>query len=137
MIFIPIAVSLWYCMGELHSKFIKYVVGIPIAIISIICGHSYLTGLALVISYIVATQFGYGENNWLTKLLGNRGAITFCGMAMGLASWPILGFNAVFQASIAGGAWLILAILDDGDKLKEPWIGLLRGLSATICLIGG
>ena len=135
MIFIPVVASLWYCAGELWSKFIKYSLGVPIAVISVICGHTYLTGLAIVISYFIATQFGYGENNWLTKLLGNKGAITFCGFALGLASWPILGFFALLQALLSAGVWYWLSTKD--GVIDEPWVGLIRGLSGTILMIGG
>ena len=134
MIFVPIVCALWYCAGELWSKFIKYCVGIPIAAIYLLTGHNWVTAILIIVSYFIATQFGYGENNWLTKLVGNRIAITICGGLLGLASWPILGFFALLQALLSAGAWFYLSVLDDSDKLKEPFIGLLRGFIATSLL---
>ena len=86
-------------------------------------------------SYALATQVGYGDNNWLTKLVGKGWAIIITGVCLGLASWPILGFFAILQAILSGGAWLILHALDDSDIIKEPLLGYLRGAIATICLI--
>jgi hypothetical protein len=135
MILVPIVCALWYCAGELWSKFIKYCVGIPIAGIALLTGHGWLTAIFIIASYAIATQFGYGENNWLTKLLGNRGAITFCGLAIGLASWPVLGFFAILQALLSAGAWCYLSILDDNGTIKEPFVGLIRGFSAAVLLV--
>lgn len=129
---IPIIASLWYCAGELWSKFIKYIIGIPIAAIAIWHGHSWLTGLYLIVSYAIATQFGYGENNWLTKLVGNRWAITICGFLLGLASAPILLYWSVVQAIIGGAVWYWLSTKD--GVINEPWVGLIRGASCTILM---
>lgn len=135
MIFIPLVASIWYCLGEIYSKFIKYIIGIPIAGIAMICGHSWLTGLYIIASYAIATQFGYGENNWLTKLVGNRWAITICGGLLGLASMPLLGYYSLLQALISAGVWYWLSTKD--GIINEPYLGLIRGGSATLLLIWG
>lgn len=121
-----------YVKGECETKWLgksnknwKYATGIPIAVLS-------LNPIPLV-SYLIATSFGYGENNWLTKLLTPIGSIIFCGVALGLASFPVLGFWAILQGLISGATWYYLNKKD--GVINEPWVAILRALGATCLLV--
>jgi len=126
--------TVMYWAGEIYKKELKYAMGIPIGILGAIVAHSWFPLIA-VISYFIATEFGYGDNNPLTKLLGKRGAITFCGIVLGIASFPIIGYWCILQGLIGGVAFYYISVLDDADKLKEPWVAICRGLCGTILLI--
>ena len=122
-----------YTCGEIYKKELKYICGIPMGILGCVVMHSPIPLLAI-LSYFIATEFGYGENNWLTKLLGNLGAITFCGVAFGLASIPILGLWGLLQGLLSGGVWYYLAKKD--GVINEPWVGIFRSLLGCILTIG-
>ena len=126
--------TLFYTLGEIYSKFLKYIMGIPMGLVYGLFTHNWVTAGLIAISYAIATQFGYGENNWLTKLVGNKWAITICGGLLGLAGYPILGFFALLQALLSAVVWNWLSTKD--GVINEPWVGIIRGLSATILLIG-
>ena len=124
-----------YAYGEIKGKEFKYAMGVPIGILGCVVMHSFIP-LFCILSYYIGANFGYGDNNPLTKWLGKRGAITFCGAMVGLASMPILGFFAILQALFSAMAWYLLSIADDAGKIKEPYVGIIRGLTATIFLLG-
>ena len=106
---------------------------IPIGIVGAIISNSDLP-LLCIISYLIATELGYGDNNWLTKLVGKKWAIIIVGTALGLASFPIIGWYCLLQGFISGLNFGILHQLDDADIIKEPWIAILRGFVGTIGL---
>ena len=123
-----------YTCGELFNKNLKYITGIPIALFGCVILHS-LWPLIAIITYFIATEFGYGDNNPLTHLLGKRGAITFCGAAFGLASYPLLGIWCIFQGVVGAIAWWWIAEFDDRDIIKEPFVGIGRSLMGLILLM--
>ena len=123
-----------YTCGELYKKELKYIMGAFIAPLGALLLHSWIPLLCWV-TYFIACEFGYGDNNPLTKLLGKKGAITFCGAAVGLAAYPIIGLWSLLGALLSGSIWLWLSYQDDADKIKEPWVGIIRGLSGTMLLL--
>ena len=130
-----------YVKGETATKWLgqsnklfKTFMGVPIGLIYGLITHSWLLALLPMVSYAIMTQFGYGDNNWLTKLVGKKWAITIVGACLGLASLPIIGVYCLIQALISGVAFHIISEFDDADKVKEPYIAILRGLFGTICL---
>jgi hypothetical protein len=123
-----------YTCGELYKKELKYIMGLFIAPLGALLLHSWIP-LWCWLTYFIACEFGYGDNNPLTKLLGKRGAITFCGGAVGLAAAPILGYWCILGGIISAGAWYILSWADDADFIKEPWIGIIRGFTGTMLLL--
>ena len=125
--------TLMYTAGELYDKNLKYMMGIPISILACILYHS-IWPLFCVLTYFIATEFGYGDTNPLTLLLGKRGAITFCGAALGLASFPIIGLWSILGMIISATAFYVISVLDDKNIVKEPFVGLGRGLFGTIML---
>ena len=133
ILLIIIAVSM-YTLGEIHSKFLKYIMGIPMGIVYGLFTGNWIGACLIAGSYAIATQFGYGENNWLTKLLSPIGSIIFCGVALGLASMPLIGFWSLLAGLISGGVWYYLEKKD--GVINEPWVGILRSLSATILIMG-
>jgi hypothetical protein len=124
-----------YTCGELYKKELKYIMGLFIAPLGALLLHSWIPLLCW-ITYFIACEFGYGDDNPLTKLLGKKGAITFCGTMVGFASFPIMGLWCLYAGLLSGGVWLWLSYQDDAGKIKEPWVGIIRGLSGTICLLG-
>jgi hypothetical protein len=130
-ILVLIAVLL-YIKGECETKLLgkpnkiyKMTLGIPLGILS-----GLIVWIMGVITYIIAGSMGYGENNWLTKLIGEKWAITLCGVLLGLASFPIIGSWAILQAIISGATWYYLRTQE--GKINEPWVAIYRSLSATI-----
>lgn len=133
-ILMVVAGTTMYACGELYNKVLKYLMGIPIAMIAVVFFKS-LSPAWCILTYLIACEFGYGDNNPLTHLLGKRGAITFCGVALGLASFPITGLYCLLGGVISGVSFYGLAVLDDKDILKEPFIGIFRGLAGSILLL--
>ena len=133
LLMVVLGTSMYLC-GELYNKNLKYLMGIPIAMIGCVLHQSLLPGICI-LSYLIATEFGYGDNNWLTLLLGKRGAITFCGTMLGLASFPLIGLWCLLGAVISGVGFYVIAVLDDKDIVKEPFVGIGRGLVGTILLL--
>lgn len=124
----------FYYLGSNINKEFKWIMGIPIGLLGCLYLHAWYP-LLCVISYYVATQFGYGENNWLTKLVGKNWAVIIVGTLLGLASFPMLWWFAVVQGIISGWGFGFIHVLDDNDKIKEPYVSLLRGLVGTICFL--
>ena len=123
-----------YYYGEIYNKNFKYCLGIPISLLGVLYFHT-LWPLLAILTYLGATELGYGDNNPLTKLVGKKWAIIIVGTALGLASYPIIGWACILGGFISGWAFGFLHVLDDADKIKEPWIAILRGLMGTICLL--
>jgi hypothetical protein len=122
---------LMYWIGETKRKEFKYAMGIPIGI----CGAAALKSwvpLLCVVTYFLATWvFGYGDNNRWTKWIGKRWAITLTGIALGLASAPILHYWSMLAGLVSGGVFYYV----DKKQLQEPWVAILRGAAGTICLM--
>jgi hypothetical protein len=117
----------FYTYGELKNKAGKFFMGVPIALLSG-CYWAVLT-------FFIACQLGYGDNNPLTKLVGKRWAIVIHGTAVGLASFPIVGWWAILGGIVSGLGFYVIAELDDNDLVKEPWVAIWRGIVGLIILI--
>ena len=122
-----------YTLGEIKNKNYKYICGLPMMLGCLLTPMSWIP-LLCGLTYFIATEFGYGENNWLTKLLSPIGSIIFCGVALGLASFPLIGYWAILAGLMSGGMWYYLNKKD--GIINEPWVGILRSLSATILIMG-
>lgn len=92
-----------------------------------------LWSLTCIVTYYVATAvFKYGEKSWL-NFLGEYGKFFVCGLALGAAPWALLGLKwGILQALIGGIGFVIIKILDDKGKVKNPWVERLRGFIAAI-----
>jgi hypothetical protein len=106
--------------------------GIPIGLVWGIYNLSFIAFILPIITYFIATQFGYGVDNWLTKLVGKMNAIIICGILLGLASFPIIGYWAILQAIISGLTFWYLE--KKTGIIDEPYVAILRGLLGT-CLL--
>ncbi len=131
----------FYVKGETDTKLLgktkkewKYAMGIPIAFFGTLAHWSFIPLLALV-TYFIACEIGYGDNNLLTKLVGKRWAIIIHGTAVGLASFPLIGFWAIPAAIISGAGFDFIRIQDDIGKIKEPFVAIARGVAGTIFLL--
>lgn len=125
-------------MGKSNKQF-KYWMGVPIALLGC-CMQPFhiinLLALLCIPTYWLACNAGYGEDNWITKLIGKTGAIVFHGTLVGLASYPLLGLWCMLSGILSGvGFWAIYQGDTDG-KIKEPEVALLRGAVGTIFLLG-
>jgi hypothetical protein len=110
------------------NKWYKTMMGVPITL-CLVWFNAW--ALLCMITYFVALQFGYGQNNWLTKLVGDKGAVTICGFLMGVASFPVIGYWAILQGLISGETFLLLDLME----VNEPNVAITRGLAGTICYI--
>lgn len=134
-----ISATLVYLKGETDSflgkpnKWIKTLMGIPIGLLYMAFYHLWIQGALVMLTYFIALQFGYGDNNWTVKLFGKRGAVTFCGCLMGLASAPILLWWAILATILSGLTFYELDALN--AEIKEPWVAILRGIGGTVCYL--
>jgi hypothetical protein len=108
--------------------------GVPIALLGALAHWSVIPFLAF-LTYFIACELGYGDNNPLTKMVGKRWAIVIHGAAVGLASFPLIGFWAILAAVISGVGFDVIHTQDDAGKIKEPFVAIARGVIGTICLI--
>ena len=119
--FIPIISSVLYRLGgsEHGNKWYRWLLGIPIAIIT----HNWL----FVITYYIATAvFVYGDNSWVSKLVGRKGARILHGIAFGLASlqplfamWTVVIFYILFEMA-------------ENNVIDNAWAERLRGFFGTL-----
>jgi len=135
--------SIMYIKGETDTKWLgksnkqfKYWMGVPISLLGCVVLRSFWPLLSIP-TYWLACNSGYGENNWITKLIGKANAITLHGTLVGLASYPIIGVWCVLASAISGLAFSIIYKLDEEGKIKEPKVAILRGLAGTIMLLKG
>lgn len=126
--------TMFYWAGEIHNKWFKYLMGIPVALSFV---WKTPEAMMCILTYFVACQLGYGDNNPMTKIFGKRAAIVIHGTAVGLASFPILGMYALIQGIVSGCAFYAIAEFDDAGQLHEPYIAIFRGLFGTCLLMGG
>jgi hypothetical protein len=132
--FLVLLAILLYVKGECNTKWLgepdkiyKTTLGIPLGILSGV--QVWIMGI---ITYVIAGSMGYGVNNWLTKLVGEKWAITLCGVLLGLASFPIIGSWAILQAIISGATWYYIRTQE--GKINEPFVAIWRALSAIILI---
>jgi hypothetical protein len=140
-ILIVVLATLLYVKGQCETKWLgkphknwKLTLGIPVGILGSIVVGSFIPLLCLG-TYAIAGSMGYGDNNWLTKLVGKRNAITICGALLGLASIPLLGFLGVIQGIVAAAAFYYIAELDDSGIIKEPFVAIGRASLSTILIL--
>ena len=133
-----ILATLIYVKGECGTKWLgksnknwKLATGIPIGLLGMFFNPFAVLAC---LTYLIACSFGYGDNNWLTKLIGKIGAITFCGVVFGLASFPVIGFWAILQGVLGGATFYWLE--KKNGIINEPWVAILRTIGSTILLIG-
>ena len=127
MILIPFAAGLFYWLGGQVNKWFRWGMGLPIALIGFLTGHSWVSFMAIPAYWFATSAFPYGEKSWL-NFLGEYGKFFVVGLALGacsfiLLSWPL----AVLQTLLSGISFLVMKYLDDKDILKNPWQELLRG----------
>jgi hypothetical protein len=92
----------------------------------------------LIPTYWLACYAGYGENNWITKLIGKTNAVTLHGTLVGLASIPFLGlWWGLFASVVSGLSFYLIYREDTKGAMVEPKIALLRGIAGTITLLLG
>jgi len=130
-----------YVKGECNTKWLgksnknwKMALGIPLCLLPLFGGHYWLS-LMTIGTYVIAGSMGYGQSNWFTKLVGERNAIIGCGALLGLASFPIIGWLSILAGILSCYVWYY--IWKKARIINEPWVAILRSLSATVLLIGG
>ena len=123
-----------YTIGQLHNKVFKYLMGVPIALLGMAFLGPWMPLLAI-LTYFIACEVGYGDNNPLTRIVGKRWAIVIHGRLVGLAALPIIGIWCVLSGVVSGITFWFIAELDDSEIVKEPWVAILRGIAGTICLL--
>jgi hypothetical protein len=125
--------GLFYTFGELFKKELKYAMGVLPAIIGAFYYHSWFI-LWAALTYFIACEIGYGENNPLTKIVGKRAAITIHGTAVGLASYPFVGLWCILGGIISGVGFFVIAKYDDDGKIVEPFVAIGRSIVGLIIL---
>lgn len=120
-----------YIIGQLWRKEFKYAMGVPIGLLLALKSGT-MTPLWLILTYFIACEIGYGDNNPLTHIVGKRNAITIHGIACGLACFPVLGVLAILAGLIAGISFWVIAKYDDEEVIKEPYVAILRGITIML-----
>jgi hypothetical protein len=123
-----------YILGQLKNKNFKYAMGIPIALFGMIAQWSFFPAWCA-LSYFIACEIGYGEHNPLTLLVGKRWAITIHGAAVGLASYPLIGFWCILAGITSGAIFFVISLWDDAGWFKEPFVAIGRSIIGTIFLL--
>ena len=125
----------FYTFGELKNKWGKYAMGVPIGIVYAVTIQSWLPLTCWLTYFLASWALPYGEKSPITKLVGNRLAITIHGVGIGLASFPIVAYFAILGGIIGGVSFYILSVLDDKEVVKEPWLAILRPLIGLSVLL--
>ena len=127
--------TLFYIKGETKTRWLgdsnknwKYAMGIPIGLIG-----CFITPWALLCipTYFIACESGYGDNNWITKLIGKTPAIVLHGTLVGLASLPLTHAFAFLAGILSGTIFYLL----EKYKVNEPYCAILRGIGGSMLLI--
>uniref|UniRef100_A0A6M3JED4 Phosphatidate cytidylyltransferase n=1 Tax=viral metagenome TaxID=1070528 RepID=A0A6M3JED4_9ZZZZ len=144
MIIIPIISGLLNRAGgtdqwkwsKLVQKWWRWLMGIPIGILACISLHTY-TPLFCILTYFLATNCsGYGENHIFRKWFGRDATFLIYGFLFGLASLPVLGWQAITQAIIGSASFYFLMIWSNdgyfGHKLRHCYVEMIFGFLGTI-----
>lgn len=122
MFFIPFISSILYLAGGQYNKWFRWLMGVPIAIIL----HNWMF---IITYYIAGAVFVYGDNSWVSKLVGRKGARIIHGLAFGLASlqpifaiWTTITFYILFE-------------LAEHDVIDNKYSELGRGFLGTIMYV--
>jgi hypothetical protein len=118
--FIPfISAWLYWEDGKDHGiNYARHLIGVPIAII--------LWDWRYAASYALAGFIVYGDNSWVAKLVGRKGARIAHGAAFGIASldpWYAFWTTAIF--------WIIFELAEN-DVIQNPDAELSRGFLGTL-----
>jgi len=118
---IPMVSAAMYRLGgsEHGNKWFRWLMGVPIALIT--------RNPWYVLTYYLATAvFVYGDDSWVAKIVGRKGARVVHGVAFGLASlhplywlWTAVIFYLIFELADRG-------VMD--NKYAEAYRGLLGTL---------
>ena len=123
-ILIPLISGLLYMTGGQWWKPARWLMGIPISLIT----HNWL----YIVTYYVATAvFVYGDNSWVSKLVGRKGARIVHGIVFGLASlhyiyalWTAVAFYIIFEIA-------------ENNLIDNKYAEFLRGSLGTLVLCWG
>ena len=141
---IPIISSLLFRAGGseqwkwciVNQKIWRWLLGLPIGIICALQMKSYVP-LWCILTYLGATNFsGYGENHIFRKWFGRDATFLLYGFLFGLASLPVLGWQAITQAIIGSASFYVLMKWSNdgyfGHKLKHKFVELTFGFLGTV-----
>ena len=132
MMLIPFISSICYLIGGQGWKIARWLIGLPIFIIAIICGYPWYSIFAVLTYFIATNVFSYGDNMWTTKLLGKWASFVLSGFMFGLASVSVLRWElCLLQAFLGAIFFSILKYLDDNEIVKNPFQEFLRGFVGT------
>ncbi len=103
---IPLS-GIFYRLGgsEYGNKWYRWLMGLPIGIIMAVYTQKLIYIPIYTATYFIATSvFVYGDDSWVSKLLGRKGARIAHGIAFGLASlqplfaiWTAVVFYILFE----------------------------------------
>ena len=118
---IPIISGFLYMAGGQWWKPARWLLGVPIALIT----HNWW----YVLTYYIATScVPYGDNSWVSKLVGRKGARIAHGITFGLASlhplyciWTVVVFYILFE-------------LAEHNAIDNKYAELGRGFFGTLLL---
>lgn len=142
-IFIPIISSVLFWLGgrdqmsvPWNQKLFRWLMGIPIGIISAIIVHSWLPLFGIITYFLATNVMGYGENHPLRKWFGKDIQWILYGFFFGLASLFSLSWYAILQAVLSAScSWVLLKWSNDGfkcNKLNHNFVEIGIGLLGTI-----
>lgn len=120
----------------LKQKWWRWLMGLPIGFLMslgvVSWGQVFINTILCGVTYYIATSaFKYGEKSWL-NFAGERGKFTICGVAFGLAIFPVVTLPlAILQGIVSGAGFLAIKILDEKKIVQNPWVERLRGLIGT------
>lgn len=115
----------------LNQKLWRWLMG---AVIGLLAWKGLVAYAVCILSYLIATNlFGYGDKTPILKYLPKGWKFAVSGLMYGLASIPLLGIGlGIAQGLISGACFYGLMLLDDADKLKNPWQEIARGFCGTV-----
>lgn len=130
---IPFISSALYLVGGQWLKLARWLIGLPIFVMALICGYPWYSIFAVLTYFLATNIFSYGDKMWTSKLFGRWISMGLSGLTFGLASIPVVGIErGIIQGIIGMIGFLVLKWLDDTDRLKNPWQELGRGFIGTV-----
>lgn len=137
----PIIAGLLYRAGgtdqwtwcPLNQKWWRWLMGIPIGLISFLFYHNWIViPLAGIAYYIATAAFKYGAKSWL-NFLGEEGKFAMCGLAFGACAFTVTHWYwALIQTIVSGLCFWFIKVLDDKKIIQNPWVEFLRGFLGTM-----
>ena len=126
---IPIFSGVLYRLGgsDKGNKWFRWLMGLPIGIVYAITHHSLIWIPIFTITYYIATSaFVYGDNSWVAKLIGRKGARIVHGLAFGLASLEPM--FAIWVTVI----FIVLFEIAERNWIDNSWSEVFRGSLGTL-----